>query len=390
LNAKEGDKMYSISQYGKMYTNQARMNAYAAALRAVVRPNSVVLDIGAGTGFFALLACHFGARRVYAIEPEDVITLAQDMAAGNDCSDRLTCIQSLSTEVTLRERADIIISDLSGRLPLFGGHIAAIADARDRLLVPGGTLIARQDQIRVSVVEAAQLHQELTRPWSKSLCGLDLSAGWPLVANTLTTLTDKNARFLTTPSTLAVLDYQTINDSNLDGEVSWVIEHPNTGNGVAIWFDRIVYDGIRISNEPNAPEAINTSDIYGQCFFPWPRPVNLKSGDQIHVRIKANLVKDEYIWRWETTILAGQETKARFQQSTLHGSPMSSKSLVKFEADRIITPNENTRIDAFILSRLDGQASLRQIAEALAADFPTRFDSWNDALSRVVHLAGRY
>ena len=57
--------MYPITAYGRMIADEVRMDAYVSALRFVVRPDSVVVDIGAGTGIFALLACRFGARRVY-------------------------------------------------------------------------------------------------------------------------------------------------------------------------------------------------------------------------------------------------------------------------------------------------------------------------------------
>src|SRR5262245_28785524 len=60
--------MYSVSDYGSMMADDSRMKAYSEALRRVVNSESIVIDIGAGTGIFALLACRFGARRVYAIE----------------------------------------------------------------------------------------------------------------------------------------------------------------------------------------------------------------------------------------------------------------------------------------------------------------------------------
>ncbi|MDH3444335.1 MAG: 50S ribosomal protein L11 methyltransferase, partial [Deltaproteobacteria bacterium] len=56
--------MYSIFDYGSMIADHVRMDAYARALRRAVTADSVVLDIGTGTGIFALLACQFGARRV--------------------------------------------------------------------------------------------------------------------------------------------------------------------------------------------------------------------------------------------------------------------------------------------------------------------------------------
>jgi type I protein arginine methyltransferase len=390
--SKRQTRMYTISQYGNMYMNKARINAYAGALRDAVTANSVVLDMGAGTGIFALLACRYGARRVYAIEPDDAINLARELATANGYSDRLTCIQSLSTKVNLPERVNVIISDLSGKLPLFGRHIAAIMDARDRFLAPGGTLIVQQDHLRAAVIEAPNSYRMLTQPWSENLFGLDLRAGWSLVANTQSSLTDKQVKLLTRPSKLAVLDYRTIADSNMGGELAWTMEQPGTGHGVAVWFDRIFANGIKISNEPGAPKAVNTSDIHGQAFFPWPNPVDLEAGDQVSLHMKADLVNDQYIWQWETTIHAsGREEGTKiFRQSSLHGHPLSLESLKKQETEYIAEPNEDTQLDVFILSKIDGKTSLRQIAHALAANFPLQFNGWQEALSRVRDVSVKY
>ena len=393
LSSKRQTDMYTISEFGNMYMNAARMNAYAAALRDAVTPNSVVLDIGAGTGIFALLACRYGARHVYAIEPDNAINLAREGAAANGCSSRLTCIQSLSTKVTLPERADVIISDLGGVLPLFKHNIPAIIDARTRFLASGGVLIAQQDHLRSAIIEAPAPYRKLTQPWSENPFGLDLSAGWSLVANTWNVLPAAQVKLLTPASTLAVLDYQTIADSNLDGDLTWTIDQEGTGHGALVWFDRIVANGIEISNAPGAPEAVDVSDVYGRAFFPWPNPVELRPNDRISFRMQANIIKDQYVWRWETTVHAGpgtQDIKAHFRQSSLLGQPMSIESLRKREAECVPPPNEAAQIDAFILSRIDGRTSLRKIAHALAVSFPSRFTDWQHALLRIVELTAQY
>jgi precorrin-6B methylase 2 len=382
--------MYTICDYGNMYLDQARVNAYSTALRNAVTPDSVIVDIGTGTGIFALLACRFGARRVYAIEPSDAITLAREAAAANGYTDRIIFIQNLSTKVTLPERANAIISDLGGVLPLFGEHIPTIIDARDRFLVRGGALIPQQEQLRAAIVENSEQYDKLAEPWSENRWGLDLCTGWRLVANTWISLRSKKAKPLTHPSTLAVLDYGTITDSNMASEVVWTIEQPGIGHGAAVWSDRTVGDGITTSNQPDAPEAINTTATYGQGFFPWPNAVNLEPGDRIAFCMKTNLVKSAYVWRWETTICTGRHIKAHFRQSSLHGHPLSFETLRKREAECVPVPNEDARIDAFILSKIDGNTSLGQIARALAANFPSRFNGWQDALSRVGDVTAQY
>jgi type I protein arginine methyltransferase len=88
-----------------------------------------------------MLACQFGARKVYAVERADVIHLARVLAKANGYSDRIEFFQDLSTNVSLPEKVDVVVSDLHGILPFFQHHIPAIIDARHRLLKPGGKLI---------------------------------------------------------------------------------------------------------------------------------------------------------------------------------------------------------------------------------------------------------
>jgi predicted RNA methylase len=45
---------YSIGDYGDMIADKARMDPYAYALKSLIRPDSVVLDIGTGAGIHAL------------------------------------------------------------------------------------------------------------------------------------------------------------------------------------------------------------------------------------------------------------------------------------------------------------------------------------------------
>src|SRR5215510_9070288 len=157
--------MYSLHFYGQMIADAPRMNAYAEALRHTVNRDSVVMDLGCGPGVFALLACKLGARRVYAVEPDNVIGLAREAAAANGFSDRIEFFEKLSTEITLPEPATIIISDLRGVLPLFEQNVASIIDAHERLLAPGGVLIPHRDVLWAAVVEAPEQYDEIVGPW---------------------------------------------------------------------------------------------------------------------------------------------------------------------------------------------------------------------------------
>src|ERR1043166_4351398 len=121
---------YQLGSYGSMIRDRIRTDAYARALRQCVTPDSVVLDMGTGVGIWALLACQFGARKVYAVDPNDVIQIAQEMAADAGHADRIEFIQDMTTRIMLPQKADVIVSEMHGVLPFFEQNLASIIDAR--------------------------------------------------------------------------------------------------------------------------------------------------------------------------------------------------------------------------------------------------------------------
>jgi len=314
--------MYSLHFYSQMLADAPRMGAYTAALRQAVKPDSVVLDLGCGPGVFSLLACKFGARRVYAVEPASVISVAREAAVANGCADRIEFFESLSTEITLPELATVIISDLRGVLPWFEQHIPSIIDARERLLARGGVLIPQCDVLWAAVVEAPEQYEDLVGPW-KSF-DLDLSAGERLITNTWRKSYLKPEQLLVDPVCWTTIDYYEIENADVHAEISWRAARNGTAHTVAVWFDSELADNISFSNHPAAPKM-----IYGVGLFPFSQPIPIAEGERIELRLAANLVQDGYVWRWDTEFFAGTSVKASFKQSTFYGVPLSQAQLRK-------------------------------------------------------------
>jgi len=316
--------MYSLHFYGQMLADAPRMDAYAAALRETVNRDSVVMDLGCGPGVFALLACKLGARRVYAVEPDNVIGLAREAAAANGFADRIEFFEKLSTEITLPEPATIIVSDLRGVLPWFEQNISSIIDARKRLLAPRGVLIPGRDILWAAVVEAPEQYAELVSPWQNQF-ELDLSAGTRFITNNWRKTHIKPEQFLAEPVCWNTIDYHEVESRDVRAEISWRAARDGTAHGFTLWFDSELGDdtsGIGFSNHPSAPRM-----IYGQGFFPFSQPVEISEGDRIKLRLAADFVQDNYVWRWDTDFIDRERVKASFKQSTFYGVPLSTAQL---------------------------------------------------------------
>src|SRR5262249_36133232 len=151
-------------------------------------------------------------------------------------------------------------------------------------------------------------------------------------------------------------DYAELEKPDVCGEVDWTMPKAGTGHGLIVWFDCTLADGVQFSNAPDAPEL-----IFGSGYFPWPQPVRLAVGDRVSVLLQANLVGEDYVWRWNTQVLdqdKPRHVKAHFEQSTFHAMPLSPAQLQKRAATYRPTRNQDAEVDWISLGMMDGETSL--------------------------------
>jgi protein arginine N-methyltransferase 1 len=370
---------YSLAGYGEMIADRVRMEAYAEALRKTVKPGNVVMDLGSGPGVWAVLACELGASRVVAVEPDSIIQVAREVAISSQCSDRIEFIEKISTSLELPIQADVIVSDMRGVLPLYGQNVLSVVDARRRFLAPRGALIGRSDVLWVALVEAPKTYGQLADPWEYNLLKQDLSTARRRAVNAPQKSRASPSQLLAAPKVWVTLDYTTIKDPNVQGELEWEVERSGTGHGFLAWFDADLTDGVGFSNAPGAPET-----IYGSQFFPWQNPVPLAVGQSVRLKLDAKFLQDDYFWRWTTDIEPPNGTgglRIHFEQSSLQGEVVSLEALQKRASVYVPQLSEEGRIRRRTLDMMDGRASLEDIARRLAAEFPLRFTQWQQALS---------
>lgn len=379
--------VYSVAGYGEMILNEPRMAAFDAALRQAVTPGCTVIDIGAGTGIFCLLACKYGAAHVVAIEPADGVLLLRDMARANGFNDRITILQGLSTDYRPERPADVIISDLRGTLPLFEHHIATIVDARDRLLRPGGTLIPISDRICGALVQSEDCGKYVEQPWKTNSFGLDLSAGHRFAANHSQKTYLKPEALASSTQDIAVLDYRTITDPNLKAKTVFRPNRKVTPNGLLIWFDLTTAEGIGFSNAPGQPEL-----VYGQTFLPFETLQSVGPEDRIEVTLSATLINGSYEWSWFSDIFMGTDERpvARMRQSGFKSHVLSPARLTVKSNAHVPQRSAKHELDSFILSQIDGKRPIREIADALSARFGDQIETPQKAHDLVAALIGRY
>lgn len=317
---------YSLQGLGGMIgpASARRVDAYTRSLTQAIGPETVVLEIGTGFGFFALIAARAGARHVYAVEPNPLIQVGRELARANGCADRITFIQGLSTAISLPEPADVIVSDIRGALPWLADHLPSILDARQRHLKPGGLLIPGRDSVWAAVVHAPTHYERLLAPWRDTGHGLDLAAARKRVLNRWGKAHITPEALLTPPQCWATLDYATLTAPDAKGQLCWEIKQAGVAHGLSLWFESELAPGVTLSNAPDQPHI----PIYSQQLFPWLQPVALAPGDEVDVTLQAKRVENRYEWMWATTIRsADRGEKARFRQFTFDAQAWTPEML---------------------------------------------------------------
>ena len=145
-----------------MLNDDPRNAAFEAAIQSAVKPGSVVLDIGTGSGLLAMMAARAGAKHVYACEMiAPLADRARAIVARNHLQDRITILAKRSTDlklgVDLPEAATVLVTETVDVGLLGEATLPSIEHARRELLVPDATIIPCGATVHGMLIESAAI-----------------------------------------------------------------------------------------------------------------------------------------------------------------------------------------------------------------------------------------
>jgi type I protein arginine methyltransferase len=378
-------RMYSVSDFGRMAADTVRMDAYRRAIEAAVKPGSIVLDLGAGTGIASLLAARAGAARVHAVDPNPAVWLIPELAAESSLADRIIVHHASSLDIDPPERVDVVVSDLRGPVPLVGEHLASMRDVRKRWLAPDGVIIPARDALQVAVAEAEAFDRKLVdAETSFARLGFASSAVRRSIRNDLVADTGHitASDIVSEAATWATIEYGTCDATHLEGSIEVRCTRGGTARGLSIYFETELWPGIGFTTAPGH------SLVYGRNYLPLDHDIVVAPGDRVEITIRADARGER--WAWDTTFY--DRTGARresLRQATFLGAPISIDTLRrgsdKFQPE--LTRRGQRLCE--ILVAMDGTRTVREIAESIAGKY-AELDRAQDITDEIRSIAMRY
>ncbi|GMV20215.1 MAG: hypothetical protein AMXMBFR57_01640 [Acidimicrobiia bacterium] len=373
-------------EHRQYLADASRLDAFARALTAVVRPGDVVVDVGCGTGILGLLALRAGAARVYAIESGGMIDVARRIAIDNGVADRMRFIAGLSARVDLPEPVDVVVSDLMGRLGFEAGVMSASADAVRRWLKPGGRVLPERVDTWVAPVDAPELTAAVDF-WRCRPEGFDMSAARPGAVNTGYPAELSAGMWLAPPQPVMSFDPAHPAAGRADaasGSVMFSVTRPGVVSGVGGWFRATLAHTVEMTNAPDDQRRIGRR----QAFLPIDAPVSVVEGDVVEVHMRAR--PEEVVLAWEVCVRRNGRELARARQSTLAGMLVPAELLRRTSADSRPQLTRWAHARATVILLCDGAHTLREIEHRTKEAHPDLFVDLDAAAVFVAEVVTRY
>ena len=264
-----------------MCADEVRNQAYRRALEAAVSEQSVVLDVGTGTGVLACFAASAGAKRVYAVEQSPVAEIAR--RAARTFGGRVLVQRTNIAEAHIPEPVDLIVSEWMGAFGVDENLLGMVLLARDRWLARGGRLLPQQVSAHMAPLANASACsappsgegqvQFTAMRWAAS----GVPAECLLASGQVLWSTD----MASTQAAQAALPFR--------GSAQWIAERAGRLEGLVTWFEAGFGADITLSNAPGAPAT-----HWGQFVFALERPMLLRSGSRIEAQLSTIPVSPGY------------------------------------------------------------------------------------------------
>lgn len=297
-----------IEYHRTLLADRVRNAAFHAALKSVIKPGeTLVADIGTGTGFLGFLAAKLGAKRVDMYDEGDIAEVARKLLRHNGLK---TCriAHVHSTAIAEPEKVDLVVSETLGNYPLEENIVGTLNDARERFLKPGGTLIPAGLEQFVAPVTAARLYEELV-VWDDVGYGLDFAPARTMSLNNIYVRTLAPGDLLDNARSARKWDELSFlkrSKPSRSGEAHWVVDKDTTIYGLALWWRAELVKGLWLGTGPLDPKT-----HWEQLYLPVLKPLTLRKGERLDVRLKSTTSFEKgtnVSWQLAVSDAKGKET----------------------------------------------------------------------------------
>ena len=373
---------YNELEEHRGYLADARKTAaYREALSEVVGPGDIVLDLGAGSGLLGYLACDAGASAVVAVDRGDIVEMARRIAADNGYADRILHIKALSTGLALDPRATVAVCDQIGGLVHDAGILGCFADARERLLVPGATLVPASFRIFMAPVFFDRARKAIDF-WLSEPSGLDVSAGHEIAVNSEWRYPmDDNREATALSPGVEIAAFSADCDRPISGSADFEVDRPGRLDGHLGWFEAQMSPSVTLTNDPWSSERFDR-----WCnFYALDTSVEVEAGDQI--RMQLDIRPRLGVVTWTTTCTRNGERLATFHNSTFQGAFLTPETIGTAELDRPLVTSTRMAAIREAMELIDGSRSQDELVNALSPMIGDTFLSRDQVIGFVRDLA---
>ncbi len=288
-----------ILQYHQlMLADGVRNKLLYEAIRENVSSETNFLDIGAGTGVWAILAAKLGAKRVVAIEIEEtLIPVIFRQAQENGVADKIEIIHGNSDDVKIRGRFDVIVSELFGHNALGEQTTKSFVNLRNRFLAPGGVLIPQKMAMLAAPVRIENSVQKIP---AELPIKCDFLKSLKLNYSSKVSLAERgDIKFLAAPQELLEIDFTKVETApSLENlTLSWKMKNLSQANAICVFNGSTFTGNIKMDNF--------RSQSWGTVVYEF-EPFSEKRGE-----LKFAITMDEKKSIWTMSLPSNPEVKPK-------------------------------------------------------------------------------
>jgi protein arginine N-methyltransferase 1 len=181
-------------------------------------------------------------------------------------------------------QVDVIISETLGNYALEENILETLADALERMLKPGGTVIPARIRQFACPVTSPRLAREMDA-WRDVGHGLDLEPARTMSVNNVYVRSIEPAELLDEGRAAKIwddIDLTKPQKGARKGEMTWTLERDTWVYGFAYWWTAGLGGDLEISTAPDAPRT-----HWEQLYFPLDEPIPAKAGERILLSLRS-------------------------------------------------------------------------------------------------------